>query len=242
MSYDPSFPQYAPQPPAPHPKKKAGKIAALGCGGILVIAVFGGCMAAISSSSGDSKSSSTPSQKTAAAVPSTEAVSKECSDDVYDMLVGQLKGEKLPDSRPDSCDGLTDKQWSQTVDAAGGRARKAAAADIPKATPTKKAEPKKDVVTFKVWGTAPAGVLGGLDITYGSDSDSLKGTFRNGTFTATLPLDSEAMYYNVSAQLQGSGDINCSVTVDGKTKKGHASGGYNICDAQLSGGLFGDWS
>lgn len=58
MSYDPNFPQYAPQPPAPRPKKKAGKIAALGCGGILALAVVGGCMAAVSSSSGDSKSSS----------------------------------------------------------------------------------------------------------------------------------------------------------------------------------------
>lgn len=105
--------------------------------------------------------------------------------------------------------------------------------------PTHKARPK--TVTFKVWGTAPAGALGGLDITYGSDTDSRKGTFTNGTFTATLPLDNDAMYYNVTAQLQGSGDINCSVTVDGHTKKGHASGGYNICDAQLSGGIFGGW-
>jgi hypothetical protein len=46
----------------------------------------------------------------------------------------------------------------------------------------------------------------------------------------------------VNAQLQGSGDINCSVTVDGTTKKGHASGGYNICDAQLSSNFTGGWS
>lgn len=103
-------------------------------------------------------------------------------------------------------------------------------------------KPKPKVVTFKVWGTAPAGALGPLDINYGSDSDSRKGEFKNGKFEATLPLDEDALYYNVRAQLQGSGDINCSVTVDGETKKGHASGDYNICDAQLSGGLFGDWS
>lgn len=119
------------------------------------------------------------------------------------------------------------------------------AAATPKATKTPtakpKPEPKKKVVTFKVWGTAPAGALGGLDITYGSDSDNLKGAFRNGTFTKTLPLNDDAMYYDVTAQLQGSGDIHCSVTVDGHTKKGHAAGGFNICDAQLSSGLFGGW-
>lgn len=112
-------------------------------------------------------------------------------------------------------------------------------------TPPAKAKPhpkpKPKVVTFKVWGTAPAGALGGLDITYGSDSDTRQGSFSNGTFTKTLPLDDDAMYYSIDAQLQGSGDINCSVTVDGKTKKGHASGGYNICMAQLNGGLFGGW-
>ncbi|WP_329215322.1 hypothetical protein OG352_06600 [Streptomyces sp. NBC_01485] len=102
-------------------------------------------------------------------------------------------------------------------------------------------EPKKKTVTFKVWGTAPAGALGGLDITYGSDSDNRKGAFKNGTFTATLPLDDEALFYTVTAQLQGSGDINCSVTVDGHTEKGHASGGYNLCNAQANAGLLGGW-
>ena len=105
--------------------------------------------------------------------------------------------------------------------------------------------PKDDTdgkVVFKVWGTAPAGALGGLDIGYGSDSDTRKGTFKDGRFEATLTLDKGAMYYNVNAQLQGSGDINCSVTADGTTKKGHASGGYNICDAQLSSNFTGGWS
>ncbi|MFG2793156.1 hypothetical protein [Streptomyces sp. NPDC048419] len=105
----------------------------------------------------------------------------------------------------------------------------------------KKADTKSKVVTFKVWGTAPAGALGPLDVTYGSDSDTRQGAFKNGKFTATLPLNDDAMYFNVTAQLQGSGDINCSVTVGGHTKKGHAAGGYNICDAQLSSGLFGGW-
>ncbi|MGW6210522.1 hypothetical protein [Streptomyces sp. NPDC055109] len=40
-----------------------------------------------------------------------------------------------------------------------------------------------------------------------------------------------ALSYSLTAQLQGSGDIHCSVTVAGNTKKGHASGGDNICNA-----------
>ncbi|MEU6198120.1 hypothetical protein [Streptomyces sp. NPDC047061] len=104
----------------------------------------------------------------------------------------------------------------------------------------KKADAPKTVV-FKVWGTAPAGVLGGLDITYGSDSDTRQGAFRDGGFEATLPFKKGAMYYTLNAQLQGSGDINCSVTVDGQTKSAHASGGYNICDAQLSSDFTGGW-
>ena len=99
----------------------------------------------------------------------------------------------------------------------------------------------KKVVVFKVWGTAPAGALGPLNITYGSDSDNRDGDFKDGEFKAILPLNEDALYFNVTAQLQGSGDIHCSVTVGGKTKKGHAAGDYNICSAQLSAGLLGGW-
>ncbi|NLU73181.1 hypothetical protein HCC61_10900 [Streptomyces sp. HNM0575] len=76
-----------------------------------------------------------------------------------------------------------------------------------------------------------------MDITYGSDTESISG--KGLPFEKTLPLNDDAMYYNVSAQLQGSGDIHCSVTVNGETKKGHAKGGYNICDAQVNAGLAG---
>ncbi|MFI9610382.1 hypothetical protein ACIHCM_01505 [Streptomyces sp. NPDC052023] len=80
-----------------------------------------------------------------------------------------------------------------------------------------------------------------MDITYGSDSDTRQGKWENGKFTATLPLNDDALYYTVSAQLQGEGDIYCSVTIDGKTEKAHASGGYNICHAQANQGLLGGW-
>jgi hypothetical protein len=122
-------------------------------------------------------------------------------------------------------------------------------APAPTVTVTKSAKPKANVpaekpavdkgpsgkVVFKVWGSAPAGA----STTYGSDSDSREGSGL--PMTKTLTLNDDAMFYHVSAQLQGGGDINCSVTIGDKTKKGHASGGYNICMAQLNGGMLGGW-
>ncbi|HET6633773.1 MAG TPA: hypothetical protein VFH77_01975 [Streptomyces sp.] len=99
--------------------------------------------------------------------------------------------------------------------------------------PKKKEEVTKAV--FKVWGTAPNGV----DTTYGSDSENLQGS--SGAMTKTLTLKDDALYYAITAQLQGGGDIHCSVTIGDKTKEGHAVGGYNICSAQLNSGLFGGW-
>lgn len=131
---------------------------------------------------------------------------------------------------------------SSVKPAASASAKEQPATSAEPSKTAKSEAPKAKVVTFKVWGTAPAGTLGPLDITYGSDSDTRKGSFKNGTFEATLPLKDDALYFNVMAQLQGSGDINCSVTVDGKTKKGHASGGYNICQAQANADFLGGWS
>jgi hypothetical protein len=85
---------------------------------------------------------------------------------------------------------------------------------------------------FKVWGSAPSGV----DITYGSDGENIGS--HSVTMSKTLTVKDDALYYQITAQLQGGGDIHCSVTIDGKTKTGHASGGYNICSAQLNS----DWS
>ncbi|MEU9218942.1 MmpS family transport accessory protein [Streptomyces sp. NPDC048376] len=108
--------------------------------------------------------------------------------------------------------------------------------DKPADPPADEADAPAGEVVFKVWGSAPSGV----DINYGSDSDSRSG--KGLPFEKTLKLDDSALYYNVNAQLMGGGDINCSVTVNGETKKGHASGDYNICMAQVNGGLLGGWS
>jgi hypothetical protein len=105
-------------------------------------------------------------------------------------------------------------------------------------------------VVFTVTGSAP----NGADITYGSDSDNRSpqgglGALGSGTalpWQGSVKYRSGALYYDVTAQLQGGGDITCKVRVrvtqfysDGthisraKTvASGHASGGYNICDAQ----------
>jgi len=99
-------------------------------------------------------------------------------------------------------------------------------------------------------GSAPDGA----DITYGSDSDNRSpqgglGALGSGAalpWQGSMRYRSGALYYDVTAQLQGGGDIACKVRVrvtqfysDGthisKAKtvaSGHASGGYNICDAQ----------
>lgn len=85
-----------------------------------------------------------------------------------------------------------------------------------------------ETVTFKVWGKAPQGV----DITYGNDSSNLQG--KKLPFEKTMKFDKDAMYYQVTAQLQGGGNVKCSVVIGDKTKKGQARGGYNICSAQLN--------
>jgi hypothetical protein len=107
-------------------------------------------------------------------------------------------------------------------------------------------------IVFRVTGSAPDGA----NITYGSDSNNISppgtlGVLGNGTplpFAASLRYHTSALYYDVDAQLQGSGNIRCSVSAkvtrywsDGthltRSKiiaRGHAENGYNICDAQVN--------
>jgi hypothetical protein len=114
----------------------------------------------------------------------------------------------------------------------------AAATSAPPATPT--------TVTFYVSGTA----VSGAGITYGTDTDNRSpagglGLGGSGTalpWHASIPFDPAAQYYTVSAQLQGdtAGNITCTIVVSGPgdtpltVAHGHASGGYNICDAQAA--------
>lgn len=105
------------------------------------------------------------------------------------------------------------------------------------AKPHKASTPTPAKVKFVVTGRAAQGV----DITYGSDSDSRDGA-NHVPWSATLPANDKVEYYDLSAQLSGGGDITCSIYVGGKLiRRGHAAGGYNICDAQISPGLTGGW-
>jgi hypothetical protein len=100
-------------------------------------------------------------------------------------------------------------------------------------------------ITFYVTGSAPDGV----NITYGSTGNEntapSSGLGTDGSRTAvpwhrSVPFDGSAQYYDVSAQLQGSGDITCKIVVSGPglnsatVSTGHASGGDSICSAQAA--------
>lgn len=113
-----------------------------------------------------------------------------------------------------------------------------------------------DKVVFKVWGS------GYPSIQYGSDSDnnSARGAYGplgDGNalpWKASLAYDPSALYYAVSAQLEGYGNIRDSVTEvittycsDGShhteifpLASGHASGGYAIAQAEYAGGDTGN--
>ncbi|HSR84162.1 MAG TPA: hypothetical protein VLM11_08280 [Streptosporangiaceae bacterium] len=112
-----------------------------------------------------------------------------------------------------------------------------APADTPTPTP---AGPV--VVHFAVVGT------GYPSITYGSDSSNITppgsyGPLGDGVatpFRASLKFDPSAQYYQINAQLEGSGSITCRIWIsapgynDLTVASGSASGGYNICSAQAA--------
>jgi hypothetical protein len=104
--------------------------------------------------------------------------------------------------------------------------------------------PSAQTVTFSCSGKAPDGI----EITYGPDGSSLGASEL--PFSRTLPLDVNAMYYVVQAQLQGSGTVSCTTVVHyndasgmarSVTKTGAASRGFNIADAQVCSGFDVDW-
>jgi hypothetical protein len=127
--------------------------------------------------------------------------------------------------------------------------------DQPSAAPATMTR-QTDRVVFKVSGS------GYPSIQYGSDSDSNSpkggyGPLGDGNalpWSGSVTYNAGALYYAVSAQLEGSGDISDSVTEvittycsDGthKTERfplasGHASGGYNIAQAEYTGGDTGN--
>lgn len=107
-------------------------------------------------------------------------------------------------------------------------------------SPVQSAAPEQ--VTYTCKGDAPDGV----DITYGPNgSDHSAGSL---PFKHTDPLTDGAEYYVTTAQLQGSGSVSCTTTVqtnnldgsaDDVANSGSADGGYNIASAQVCSGIDG---
>ena len=105
--------------------------------------------------------------------------------------------------------------------------------------------PGPATASFSCTGSAPEGV----DITYGTDTSNLSGG-NTVPWQATLSLPSNALYANVTAQLQGpDGTITCTNTVSwteagvaqSVTQTGTASGDYNIASAQICSDYNGGW-
>lgn len=97
-------------------------------------------------------------------------------------------------------------------------------------------------VTYHCSGSAPDGV----DITYGPNGSSHSASRL--PFNHVEPLTDGALYYAVSAQLQGSGSVSCTTTVqtdnldgsaDDVSNSGSADGSFNIAAAEVCGGIDG---
>ena len=114
-------------------------------------------------------------------------------------------------------------------------ARQRASQRLAAAKSAKTKSSERNEVVFSVTGTAP----GGVDITYGDDGSNYQGSAP--PFHARLRIKKGAMYYVVTAQLQGGGNITCRVTIGRAVKVSHAVGGYNICSAQLNSDFLGGW-
>ena len=113
-----------------------------------------------------------------------------------------------------------------------------------------------DTIVFKVWGTGEPSIQYGTDSSTSNPSDGA-GPLGDGNYLpwqASMTYDPGALYYAVSAQLEGSGSIQDSVTetvttwCSGSSPKtesfplasGNASGGYAIAQAEYTGGDTGN--
>jgi len=115
---------------------------------------------------------------------------------------------------------------------------------------------QSDVVVFKVWGSGEPSIQYGTDSSTHNPSDGA-GPLGDGNYLpwqASMPYDAGALYYAVTAQLEGSGSIQDSVTEvvttwcsgsEPKTESfplasGQASGGYAIATAEYASGDTGN--
>jgi hypothetical protein len=199
------------------------KIAVLFGVAALVLIVVG---AAYSASQTDTASSSS---FTTVAEPTTDYY------DTYDDTYGDdLSSPAGHDAEGDPCDPAI---WDNCITDDETPTDPPATIPLPTDPPT--TPPPPDTVTYECSGNAPAGI----DITYGASGSNVQATSL--PFSHTDPLDPNAMYVVVTAQLQGSGQVTCTttVTVFGAplTQTATASGGYNIASAQICSTFSGGW-
>ena len=106
----------------------------------------------------------------------------------------------------------------------------ATSASTEAAVPVKKST--EQTVTYAVTGSS-------ADVQYGASGSSNQGSV---PMSVTSSLGDPA-YYNISAQLQGSGSVTCKLKVDGKViSQATASGGYNIAMCEIvQDPISGNW-
>ena len=92
--------------------------------------------------------------------------------------------------------------------------------------------PARQTVTYVVSGSH-------ADVQYGSAGSSAQGKVPMAV-TSTL---GSPLYYNISAQLNGSGSVTCKIEIDGRViSQASASGGYNIAMCEIvQDPLSGKW-
>jgi hypothetical protein len=91
-----------------------------------------------------------------------------------------------------------------------------------------------DTVTYAVTGST-------ADVTYGPAGSDSQGSVPMSK-TDKVPADKPA-YYAITAQLQGSGSVSCSIKINDKVlATSTANGGYNIAQCEISENpLTGSW-
>lgn len=148
----------------------------------------------------------------------------------------------------------TDCGISSTSSGSGSPAAGSAPASSPSPAPTMTKQ--TDIVVFRVSGSGEPTVQDGTNSSTNNPSEGA-GPLGDGVYLpwhASMTYDSGALYYAVTAQLQGSGSIQDSVTevittwCSGSSPKiesfplanGSASGGYGIATAEYTGGDTGN--
>jgi hypothetical protein len=88
-------------------------------------------------------------------------------------------------------------------------------------------------LTYEVIGSA-------ADVTYGPAGSTLSGTI---PMKVNVKLGN-AIYYSLTAQLQGGGRVTVKILINGKViSESNATGGYNIATAEISQDpLTGEWT